>query len=369
MTQKNLEKIIFTLIPILILILSCALFPNTFKKMFLENPNPGFGDTTYYIGIAEDGYNTEPEWAYYPLYPITIKITKSITSLPSERISVIVSMIFFLVSVPITLKVFSILLDNKTYLPYLLLYLTNPMIIFHYLGYTESLFSLLLITTILVIITYDNSLKKMLILVFLSALLSLTRPVLPQIIASSILPLLVATTKNKQIKESLFISFPIIIGSMIGYSLFGIYALISTGNFFKPFSVQSLWDKKIGIYISNLWAKGTTLDIIALYLGIFVIIYLIIKRLEVLSTTEYKKEFIFWFSLGIMLSHILIVFLTQNGDLRSLGRYVFSIPTTFLALGIIFNVKKGILPYTLITISLIALLYWFYLYSETLWIG
>lgn len=369
MNQKILEKILIISLPLLILIVSSLIFPKIPEKMFIGDPNPGFGDTIYYIGIAENGYDKESEWAYYPLYPILMKLTSFISQLPLERSAIIVSIISFVISIPITLTVFSKLLDSKTYLPYLLLYLTNPMIIFHYLGYTESVFSLILITIILTLLTQIPLFNKMILLTLLSVLLSLTRPVMIQVIASSILPIIVALIKRKNIKEYLLLSIPIILGSIIGYSLFGIYALLLTGDFLKPFSVQSLWNKKLGIYISNLWAKGTTLDIIALYLGIFTTIYMIAKKLEISYLSNETQKFIFWFSFGFMLSHILIVFFTQEGDLRSLGRYVFSIPTTFLFLGAMFKVKKRIIPYLLIAISSIALIYWFYLYSETLWIG
>ncbi|MCX8028992.1 MAG: hypothetical protein N2712_03245 [Brevinematales bacterium] len=360
-----------------ILLLAFLLFPNVYQKMFVSDPNPGFGDTPYYIGIAKDGYSNPAEWAYYPLYPLFTKVFGILLPLPLEKISVVLSISVFLVSIPVTVVVFKKLLHEKLYLIFILLYLTNPMIIFHYLGYTESLFSLLLIIYIYFLSSAKPSLFLKVPLIFiLSILISLTRPVLLQFIFSVLLALsLMYIIRKETSREEFILGIVSVAGVLVGYMIFGVYAWYLTGDFFKPFTVQSLWDKKVGLYLHNLWAKGTTMDIIALYMGIFISIYLVYKVLKYLKSGETEfvpKKFEFWFSIGILISHVAIVFFTQDGDLRSLGRYVFSIPTTFLALGMLIPKPSRlsfVILYFTIFLSSISLLYWFYMYSNTLWVG
>lgn len=378
--KSVLEHTLFLILPIVVLMLSFILFPNVFVKIFLGDPNPGFGDTPYYIGIAKDGYTNDPEWAYYPLYPISIRIFSSITSLPLERSAIVVSIILFIISIPLTMLLFKKYLSSFQAYMFFLLYLTNPMIIFHYLGYTESLFSLLLVGLIVFLSNETVRIEVRLIsILIISILLALTRPVLVQIVFSSLLAFLVLLSLDRS--KGLTYLFPtlfIVVGGVIGYTTFGVYALGSTGDFFKSFSVQSLWGKKIGLYLNNFWARGTTFDILALYVGLFLSIYLTLFVVKSWISKSIPKnilisDYVFWFSFGLLISHVFIVFLTQDGDLRSLGRYVFSIPTTFLMFGMLFrNVSSqtfSVVSIVLVVFSLLSLLYWFYMYSETLWIG
>lgn len=379
LTKVILEHTLFLILSIGLLILSFVLFPNVFTKMFFGDPNPGFGDTPYYVGIAKDGYTSDPEWAYYPLYPISVKVFSTISSLPLERSAVVVSIILFMISIPLTLSLFKSYLPSFQAYVFLLLYLTNPMIIFHYLGYTESLFSLLLIGLIVFISNETIRVEVRLILILIvSILLALTRPILIQIIFASLLSFLVLLILDRS--RGLNYLFPtlfIVVGSVIGYTFFGLYALGAAGDFLKPFSVQSLWDKKLGIYLNNFWARGTTFDILALYIGLMLSFYLVLIVVRYLVGKSRLKdvmfEYVFWFSFGLLISHVLIVFLTQDGDLRSLGRYVFSIPTTFLMFGMLFKDVSSqyfkIVSVVLVVLSFLSLLYWFYMYSETLWIG
>lgn len=383
--MKAFIKVIFILLSFILLnVFSWLVFPNSFYKLFFADPNPGFGDTPYYVGIAKDGYTEESEWAYYPLYPLFIKLTNDFIShyicpISLERTSIILSIVLFTISIPLSFILFKKLLKN--YYLFFVLYLFNPMIIFHLMGYTESLFSLFLV--IFMLSFYAQNLKSMIFWIFISSLgIVLSRPVFLQFSLSVILAaLIVFFTNKKDFRNHLILIYESILTSAVGFLIFLVFAEKETGDMLKTFHVQSLWGKKLGFYFNNLWANGTTWDLIALYLGIFVFVFIIFQLFKnlfssdsnVLDKMPYLKIFMFWFSFFFFLSHVAIVFFTQDGDLRSLSRYVFSVPTTFITLGMIYDNYENkvikVISYSFLVFSIVSLVYWWYMYSNTWWIG
>jgi hypothetical protein len=235
-----------------------------------------------------------------------------------------------------------------------------------------------------------------------------------------------------QHRSSLFISFCLIVGAIVGYSIYGYFCWNHSGDFFGPFNQQKAWNKSfgfrpwllltsksplqdlLGLYFPVLlWfiAIGNLLDWVQVYkmprldwgkvsclLQAYPPLWLVYQSWHhyrdrqnqlVKSTNNYTQgkgeprrsfmfmeSYIFWFSLYFSCAHSAIVFLTQD-RLVSLGRYIFGQPFIFLALGYLFiDLKHYLKPqqrsfylYTLMGCSTVFLIDQWVSYGANKWLG
>lgn len=426
-----------------------------FKYMYLNTltptTSPDFSYKRYYWDVEHYG-NLVLNFqciAFYPLWSWLIKNLFHPQTLDQTAYYFrFTSLTIFIVSIPLFFSLcYKIFKNSKLSLVISLLFTINPFAIFRVIGYTESLFTFLSILLFYLIrnkMTWVN-----LILVSITViLLSVTRPILIQFSFSAIITFLtlfalLLLRRNQKNQISLFsysqlkrlikekineikLTLNVIISSVIGYSIYGIYCLQTRNNFFAPFSDQKLWNKKLGFHpellilprsqIYDIWGlyfpiliiilitliiftinyhqkiklwipKSKWFYLLLIYPPLFTITYLW-QTLKLKNTQIYSKKlrfkvyrlylkvkdnYLFWFCSYFSLSQSLIVFLTQD-RLVSLARYIFAVPLFFISLGFILSyfIKSkndyNIIWFTL-GISGITLIEQWLKYGQNSWIG
>ncbi len=377
--------------------------------------------------------------AFYPLWSWLIKNVFHPKNLDQAAYYFrFTSLTIFIISIPLFFSFCEKLFKNrKLSLIISLLFTLNPFAIFRVIGYTESLFTFF---TILLFYLIRNKMTwfNLLLISIIIIILSLTRPILIQFTFSAIITCLtLILLENKTLSYSqitiflkekinyIKLTLTIIISSIIGYSIYGIFCLQTRNNFFAPFTDQKLWNKKLGFHpelllfpksllydiwgfyfpiliiilacffiISNykknfkLWIPQSKFwYILLIYPPLFIIVY-IYKQLKINKNKTYsqnlkikgyklylklKNNYLFWFCSYFSLSQSIIVFLTQD-RLHSLARYIFAISFFFISLGIILScfIKSkndyNILWFAL-GISGITLIDQWIKYGQNSWIG
>lgn len=201
-----------------------------------------FFDSQHYLRIAEFGYKEPSLYAFFPLYPILIKVLTYI--IPSYPISgFIISNISSLLSVLILNEI----TKEKNNIWIITCFIFTPILGYTSLVYTESLFILL---TLLGYHLYKKD-KYILsaIVVGLSILTRNSGIILWGAIGLDMLYRLI-TKKEKPIKFKNILFFGLI-SLMIGM-IYPIYLYIETGDFLKFASVQvEYWYRSTGTPIHN----------------------------------------------------------------------------------------------------------------------
>jgi hypothetical protein len=301
----NKNKIIPILAPLIICgaFILCAavgmlICPEAFHKFFFTSqlgPEVYQRSQSYYWDVKLYAYKAlNPNCdAFYPLWPFIIRTLfhpQTIEQAAHEFLSVATTLFFL--STCLLFWVFKTGLGSL-YLSFLLVlaYTVNPMAIFRVIGYTESLFATL--STIFIWICLPQAkLNEKLKLVFIFAitfLMALTRPVLIQILFSSIAALgtiitfellKLQTLSRRHVfavlnQNILFVkkTITIWVSSLLGYSLYGSFCLRTRGNFFASFQDQKFWGKKLGIHLDLLFfPKSLLFDLLGLYLPLILLL-------------------------------------------------------------------------------------------------
>ncbi len=121
-------------------------------------------DATWYKSIIDYGYSLDSSpWnknlqmlniVFFPLFPITVNLFHSITTLSTSLSLIIISKIFTFLSIYYFIVMGKLFNKEKSEWLYGFLFILNPYIIYGNVGYSESLFCLL---TELFIINYYNN--------------------------------------------------------------------------------------------------------------------------------------------------------------------------------------------------------------------
>ena len=401
--------------------------PLAFTKLFSLSspvgniPEGYYWDLQHYAGMALGDKCS----AFYPLWPSVIRFLFHPQTIPeaAKYFMLLGNIIFFC-----SLGLLSWLLKKafeRRYIALLCLiaYAINPMSIFHSIGYTESLFSLLVMAFMWSFLQIKDRRLQLLVLFCIVFTMSLTRPVMIQIIFSSLASLATMmvfrklqnkTKHNQEIK----ITLTLILGSILGYSIYGFSCLKLRGDFLAPFNDQKHWGKNLGLHLSSLFIpRSTVLDLTGFYLSLLILIcslifiyyklknrklvlfipqapwwnffllypplgiflytfYYLKGRLKELKLSEYSKtlseNYLFWFSIYFIFAHAAILFLTDN-YLTSLGRLTFALPFFFLAVGYLSRCLPEKKLHThllwLILFSGVGLIRQWVLYGHDKWLG
>lgn len=395
--------------------LAMGLNPQSFWKFFTipSQIPPSSSSLSYYWDIqayAELALHPQCS-AFYPLWPALIHFGFNPTTVnEAARDFLLVATLLSVLAVPLTLKLFRLMFqDNLLALGITLLYSLSPLAIFRVIGYTESLFSLLGILLLFLLIQPADSRPswrfpwlRVGTVGLLAALLALLRPTLPQMIGSTVATLMTLGLVTwlsqddrsvgdkpsfswrqtySQFRQRYPLALPLtlalILGTIVGYSLYGGFCWQTMGDFWGPFSQQSLWNKRLGLRPWLLFtSRSPLLDLWGLYLPALLWVvamgqigqalgYLSLAPLRAglgswllafypplwilvqtwsLKVWDYSQLsplpswatcYGFWFALYFSASHGAIVFLTQD-RLVSLGRYIFAQPFIFLAMGCLY---------------------------------
>lgn len=306
-------------------------------------------DSIHYINMAKSGYTESSLYAFFPLFPMLIKIVSFI--IPSYQISgALISNIASFLS----LILINDLTKDKNNIGNVICFVFSPILAFTSIVYTESLFLLL---TILGYYLYKKD-KYFLssIVVGLSILTRNSGIILWGAIGLDMLyRLFIKKETNIKFKNILIFG---IISLLIGM-LYPIYLYKETGDFLKFITVQNdYWNRESGIFIN-----GIIKDIIVLTrrtgpinLMVFLQNWLSFFLTFILGIKILKKDT----AAGIYTLVSLIAFQTSYRDIDfwvtlssiSLFRYVFNLFPIYLYL---FDNKKEstnkVLYFTFILLS------------------
>ena len=237
------------------------------KYWVLQSP-----DTRQYwdAGIYAQLALTPACTAFYPLWPRVIHwLSLSTALMPTLRLAQLASASLFLLSLPIALFTFEkILKDRQIAFLSFFLYAVGPNAIFHSIGYTVSLFSLLRLLFLLTLVAIeepsvssDKAAGWYGVLFALTVGLSLTRTILLQsgfaiaFTLGVLLGLRLILVKSSRTLTSIglvptqFLSLAVVIGagSLVGYGLYGFSCWQTVGDFWAPFHAQVDWGRTVGL--------------------------------------------------------------------------------------------------------------------------
>ena len=323
---------------------------------YFTDPKAVF-DANHYIDIATKGYHNSGVTAFYPLWPLVIRGLSVVFTSHSSLIiasNLTAFMLFLLALVPMFRLLRGFTSDNVAW-AWVALYSLNPNSMFHALAYSESLFAFLLIYYLTETVGYFKNSAKRITLVWifaLAALISLTRPMLPIITACIVGAGFVRwVTHGVGALNIVFKhAFATLTGTLMGYSMYGLYCLQKFGNFWQPFAAQANWDRSIGLNWSLIHSPKSvsgsdnvlTWDFQAFWGPIILVIisavFLFWKRTRINSAIDsLLNQYLFWFCLFFAFCHSMIAFLTYD-IFMSTGRHVWGLPAFFIALALFFQV-------------------------------
>ena len=322
-TKKDIKKII-----IIFLVSRMILFIFLTLKKDLN-----IFDSIHYLNIAENGYGENTLYAFFPLFPLVIRLFHFI--IPSYYISgLIVSNICSLIS---SFVLYLIIDKQQHKIPGVVLFLFSPILGFTLIAYTESLYILL---TLLAFYLYKRN--KLLSGIFVG-LSMLTRNTGIILLGAFVLDLLIKIYKKEiKIKELLIFIVPAI---TIGF-LFSIYLYIKTSDPFMYITIQTQgWDKLssniISLFIRDFQSVLNNKSLTTMFIQNWLFWGLALWW----SIKYFKKDFIM--SIYTIISLIAFTLTCRNGlwdTLPSMGlfRYVYSLFPLYLFL---LQKEKGIKLY------------------------
>jgi Mannosyltransferase (PIG-V) len=399
-----------------------TLNPAAFQKLFFaptQLPALSGRSLSYYWDL--DAYANialqEVCGAFYPLWGLVIRwIVHPQTVIQAAFGAQMIAIAFFFLSLPFVVWIFQrSLQDQKLAFWVALIYGVSPMAIFRLNGYSEGWFSVLSLGLIWAL-GCDRKLAMVLLCGF-AALMSLSRPVLLQIIFASVLSL--ATVANSSFlnrDRAIRLTFLTSISAIVGYCFHGWYCLNSKGSFLAPFYAQAPWKKAFGLRL-ELWflPKSPFLDLLAVYTPMLItcvaiaLLYFQVKRkplhwfiprsplwyiplaypplfIAVHGIANLRKRqkpeisteggeflrtnYIFWFCTYFALAHSLLGIFTQD-RLYSIGRHVFAVPFVFIAIGALLRTVPQRIPILigLAGISALLLIQQWVDYGNHRWLG
>jgi len=221
--------------------------PESFHKFFsssqlAHNPPPQLPHRSYYWDVEHYANMalTNICTAFYPLWPLLIRdLFQPQTVEQAAHSFLLLGTILAFIAIFLLLYVLELALETK-YLAFLLVlaYALNPMAIFRFIGYTESVFSIFSIIFAWCFV-YDSGINKrfnIILLSLITLLMSLTRPTLIQISFSAFASLLTifyfaitnsgrGTSLNSYIrryKAEVEATITLCASAIVGYSIYGL---------------------------------------------------------------------------------------------------------------------------------------------------
>ncbi len=232
------------------------------QKFWVLQPleNFEYWDAIHYANLAVSPACS----AFYPLWPAVVRsLAAPENAVQALRVGISGSELIFLASLPLALLTFErIIRHQRLALLAFVLYALGPNAVFQSIGYTESLFGVLSLLFLLCLHRAEQKLASqykrlgLYIAVFgLSALLNLVRPALIQswfAIAFALVGLYLIQrfaqppqSHRGMWSQSLTLASLVGVGSLVGYSIFGLFCLHTMGDFLGPFQAQVEWGRTL----------------------------------------------------------------------------------------------------------------------------
>lgn len=227
--------------------------------------------------------------AFYPLWPELLRwLGRPGTLTEALQWATAGSTVLFLAALPLARLTFEkIIRQPRLAFLAFFLYALGPNAIFHAIGYTESVFSVLSLGLLLTLTTIENRLRLggvaaialYSLLLGLTILMSLTRPILVPIWGAialmSLLALMVRLPRRRfaagpsslQSVKTLWSAGVIGVGSLLGYGIYGRVCWQTVGDFWAPFHAQVDWGRSLALRPGLLLLpRSLLIDLHGLYL-------------------------------------------------------------------------------------------------------
>lgn len=208
-------------------------FDNDFLKSFAN------WDGGHFLGIAKYGYSEKFQYAFFPLYPIAVKLFTQITKnffLSGILISVVSSFLGF----QILYKLISLEFDKKIAEKVVLLMLIFPTSFYFLTAYSEGLFFFLVVSTF-----YFLRSKKFLLATIFAILTSTTRLVGLALVLGVLVEVIAIYGLNK--KTWMVILAP------VGFLIYSIYLYLNLGDPFYFIFAENHWQRSIMVPVMGFW--------------------------------------------------------------------------------------------------------------------
>ena len=286
-------------------------------------------DSGFYMDIAKQGYSKEQFWAFFPLYPLLLRCASypfstflHIDQAMAAAGFLLSNMFFILLAVYFYKLTHHLNGDNNIAHLSTLFLCIFPSSVFFSALYTESLF-LLLITTSL----YYSELKKWALSTGLAILAGFTRP----IGFLAFLPLVYKAIHEPNGNKKSHVILSLL--PLLTYPAFMIYGYLETGNLFIHQQVEAkYWEAGIKNPIVSFLNLGV-------YSGVgYQMLVALFLLLSVLSITRFLKN-------GENLKMLTTLGFTGNGEKDKAPHYLFA--TSLLFIYILFVDYRSFPRYTL----------------------
>ncbi len=395
-----------------------------------------YWDTIHYVRLGFD-YSCQ---SFYPLWPQVIQSFANGQVNQGLQVAFALSTGLFLVSLPLTYWVFRQLISKSGLaVTAFLLYVLNPNSVFHSNGYTEGGFSMLAVL-VLVALRFPRAPSLNGLLLGSTLLMSLMRPSLFQLTGAAVGAWICVALAGRALSQSAvlqqrpphpnlkqwgWLTGLISVGAIIGYSVYGVYCLHTTGNFLGPFQAQAEWGRKLGLRPMFLLLPRSLLnDLHGLYFPfilaglVLCLAYVRLRKIPLRvyiprhplswitlfyppfagvvyglrfgwlvrtgssALRQYRfpaaldallTSYPFWFCLLMCMANATIGFLAASDSLYSLARFVFAPPFFFIALGMIADVLDSPTTRRFLTgcllLSGLGLIHQWYSWGNGGWVG
>ena len=308
-------------------------------------------DTNYYLSIARTGYDQihfstqeKYNWAFYPLYPFTIKIASQITGVTSTTQLILFGKIFSTLCIFLSLVFLKRIFNHFGYKSadwnyFLILLFTFPLAYIYGFVYTESLF--LFLSTM---VFYFLIKKSYITATWFTAFAAVTRLTGIFLLPIIWIHFLWSYRKEKSITEILY--WLISMGTIAVTPLIIYFNHLGslTGEVMAAFKIQAAWNNDgtfpFITFIGYFKDYGLTfnadhgLSIILLFFSWILILYSGINIWRKRKSIE-KTEVLLW------LFSVILIFINSSVNSRSsIFRYTTTIPYLYLILGQVVSSKK-----------------------------
>lgn len=313
-------------------------------------PNLANWDGGHYLSIAQFGYYQEYRYAFFPLFPLIVRLLTVITN--SFLLSgIIISFISSLLGVYILYKLIRLDFSRKIATQTILTLLLFPTSYYLLAAYTEGLFLFLSVGAI-----YFTR-KNKLILATLFALLSAVTRITGLAVVFSIIYMVFK-------KEGINHKNWYILFSFSGFLFYCIYQYIYTGDFFYFYTAQINWQRSFAIVGVSIWESIKSLIIFGINQNNFEVLINLIFAVfgfgMVVRSFRFLPRNLSFYSL------IAIAFPLATTTLMSFPRFVLMVFPIFILIPIL---KKRWIKVVYYIISCIFLMFFSALYINGFWIS
>lgn len=320
-------------------------------------------DGGHYIFLAQNGYGSELVsrdnipgeylYAFYPLYPIMIRVLAMITG-SYEISALLISNTLCFFSCYLMTKLVAV--NEKRYLA--AIFFLGPISVFMTAAYTESLYIFLSVYTYYLYRKKGMAISTQVIL----GLTMLTRN------TGYFLALTLVVFELIGNKKLLAVIKKFIVPGFMALSYY-VFCYFSSGDFFQPFKCQKLWENKLGLpfmgYFKDIYKLITTGEItISTLLAIIVLITIVMCSIVCYKDKKEDNFLVFY----MLITLVALSSYYKDGEARSatssLFRYLYGLFPIYIISAKCFS-KKGKYVMIIIGVSMTVMLSFAFFMSNT----